>query len=44
VLSALNAASTGTHALENAANTVSGIIGEEPSTLMKLMKPSLVSF
>ncbi len=34
VLSALNAASTGTHALENAANTVSGIIGDLDTTIM----------
>lgn len=34
VLSALNAANTGTHALENAANTVSGIIGDLDTTIM----------
>ena len=34
VLSALNAASTGTHALENAANTVSGILGDLDTTIM----------
>jgi talin len=30
----LNAASTGTHALENAANTVSGIIGDLDTTIL----------
>ncbi|CAB4054720.1 TLN [Lepeophtheirus salmonis] len=34
VLSSLNAASTGTHALENATNTVSGIIGDLDTTIM----------
>eukprot|EP00094_Tigriopus_californicus_P009235 TCALIF_08903-PB protein Name:"Similar to TLN1 Talin-1 (Homo sapiens)" AED:0.39 eAED:0.50 QI:0/0.66/0.71/1/0.66/0.71/7/0/654 len=34
VLAALNAANTGTHALENAANTVSGIIGDLETTIM----------
>ena len=34
VLSALNAANTGTHALENAANTVSGILGDLDTTIM----------
>merc|ERR1711899_612762 len=34
VLSALSAASTGTHALENAANTVSGILGDLDTTIM----------
>ena len=34
MLSALNAASTGTHALENAANTVSGIIGDLDTTIL----------
>merc|ERR1719225_1412482 len=34
VLSALSAASSGTHALENAANTVSGIIGDLDTTIM----------
>ena len=34
VLSALNAANQGTHALENAANTVSGIIGDLDTTIM----------
>merc|ERR1719323_1035705 len=34
VLSALSAASSGTHALENAANTVSGILGDLDTTIM----------
>merc|ERR1712223_1575610 len=34
VLSALSAANTGTHALENAANTVSGILGDLDTTIM----------
>ncbi len=34
VLAALNAANQGTHALENAANTVSGIIGDLDTTIM----------
>ena len=34
MLSALNAANQGTHALENAANTVSGIIGDLDTTIM----------
>lgn len=34
ILSALNAANTGTHALENAANTVSGILGDLDTTIM----------
>ena len=34
MLSALNAASTGTHALVNAANTVSGIIGDLDTTIL----------
>ncbi len=33
-MSALSAASSGTHALENAANTVSGIIGDLDTTIM----------
>ena len=33
-MAALNAANTGTHALENAANTVSGIIGDLDTTIM----------
>ena len=34
MLSALSAANTGTHALENAANTVSGILGDLDTTIM----------
>ena len=34
MLSALSAASSGTHALENAANTVSGILGDLDTTIM----------
>ena len=33
-MSALSAANTGTHALENAANTVSGILGDLDTTIM----------
>ena len=34
VLSSLNAIARGTHALENAANTVSGILGDLDTTIM----------